>query len=960
MPRESSSASDRAETITVLPDPATPIRTLRSRTVRQTTTRAPKDKNAETHLARTLRRKRKSVIADENTPSPKKADPRVCAPSPYGGSTRASVEAPTNDELAKPSKVLKRKRTSRTLARAEYLANEDDSVAEVQSIAGDVDICAVDPAAAPEAASVLADLHTSNGLETEATSSPPRPSKRRSKRTRALRGRANAQPARETAGGPDEETATAADAVRVQKLVSPDAEDSGDDDAGHGDDGGAKHRKRQRLEDARDHLQESTGAVSTESQQEADIDIGEDQGPEMEMLEDSSTTTQVPQLASDAGVRRCSPQEDAAGSCEDSGGHTRAGPVDDLAAVVSAGYSGPQGHGASEVGAFNGCAEMEDDHPRAVSISEELKLSAGPPSGSVQDIAHAFTPPATEDLAEKDVKPPANEDPSADLGICVTLLASAHQENEPTATASPPRVPLPEPQQSHFDSDGGAVDFDMEAALDVMLSGGQLNEAQLAALQPHIIGATSGWDVSAADAASLDLETHIPDLALADWDMEELLRDSAGCMLGLEDYLAHSAAHTTTPADLSETMPTLEALELDMLGLAEHLLPLVDLEAPSVDSDAVASLGLDLHFDLAAPSLDVTGGALGVSVGNCEAALSVGGGFGFERLGLVAVDPTMFESHSEAVLPQLGLDSGALCLHLGIEQPHSIDTPRTTMPGDDDPSVPQARLNATPRQSTLLTDAQEPTLSGAGILRLRAQSEDPPSAPRLATNNLLAGSTLVASVATVTSADLSFPTVGGMMQYPPPSSSSAIRPSAPPIPSTSASPVSTAQPSLSPPRPMAPRMQPIALPPPSSVRTARAVSPQPVLASSPAAGPAENVAASASNQPSDVAPHAEAAWSTMFRQLKQTKKSMPVRRRVGVLRKYEEGREYWHGDAGEFPFEDTTEKDGVQEVSQGSPASTLDAVTPSTEEKDEQPANPEVIVIDDSEDEESHVGECSS
>ena len=98
----------------------------------------------------------------------------------------------------------------------------------------------------------------------------------------------------------------------------------------------------------------------------------------------------------------------------------------------------------------------------------------------------------------------------------------------------------------------------------------------------------------------------------------------------------------------------------------------------------------------------------------------------------------------------------------------------------------------------------------------------------------------------------------------------------------------------------------------------------------------------------------------MFRQLKQTKKATPVRRRIGVLRKYEEGREYWQ-DTGESSLEDTTGKDDALANSQDGPSKSVDVVATSTEERcDEQTERPEVIVIEDSDDEESLVGGCLS
>lgn len=964
------STHDSAGTAAVVAD-AVHTRVLRKRPTQPATTGASQG-HSGTHAAGASRQKRKTEAStDENAPSSKKRGSRTHVSSPatisHAESAQPNMELSVNDAFGKPtaaSQLLKRKRPSHTLGCVESRANAGAPEPEIQSTTEDVDMCVVDPGpAAQDAVHAPVAPHTPSVSAAETPSSPQRASKKRSKRTRV-----KAKPARESAGRPDEQTELVTGGQERGPLS---AEDGLNDNLEPGDtDCEGQNRKRSRHEDDREQLQESAGPVYETPQEEADVDLDAELVPEIETPKESCTTTQGSQLANDGGTSRGSRLE---GISEPLVDRRPAELAEDLA-DVAAGYSSPEDGDASEVRAPSGIEEVGCEYPQTASTSEDPKLSTDSPSGSIQDIRRASTSPVSVDPSGKGDDLLADENPPADLA-CATPLTPVYQDSGCASAASPSNVSGPALERSDIESDDGAVDFGMEAALDVMLSGGQLTEAQLAALTPHIIGASSEWDLSAADAAALDLEAHIPDLALGDWDMEELLRDSAGCMLGLGDYLAHSAAHTTTPADLSEAIPTLDALGLDVLGLAEHLLPLVDPEAPAEDSDAVAALGLDLNFDLAHPSLDVSEGALNVSIGDCEAALPGGGGFGFGRLGLVAVDPTMFDSHTEEALQELGLNSRETCFPVGIGRPDSIDaSTRTTVPaGYDDDPLPKKGREAISQRSPLSVDADATSLSAVSVTpsgpsQLHARGGHFLSAFTPVAYDTLAGSMLLGSTTEVESGSFSTerPSLGTDVLGRSLSRSTTplnifVPDTASPAPSAAGSSVPTVQHFLSPPHPMAPRIQPIALPPPSIVQTDRAVSPQPIVAPSLDPGSIASPGASVPNLPNDVAPLAEVAWSAMFRQLKQTNKAMPVRRRIGVLRRYEEGREDWHDDTGEVRLEDTiVEKDNAQAPSQGGPSGTAAGLSETEERGGERTEGPEVIVIEDSDDEESEVGECLS
>lgn len=719
-----------------------------------------------------------------------------------------------------------------------------------------------------------------------------------------------------------------------------------------------------------EQLRESACPDFMTSQEEAGVNMEAELASEIGVSRESCTATQGPHWVNEEGMGQCSQAEGVSEPRQGFSGSMPSDPAENLADVVVA---EPEGGDAFEVRALGGIDKVSYDYPRIASTSEVPRLSADWFSGSVQDMKLAFAPLVTENSISKGDDLHADENRPVDW-VCATPLTPIHRgRGECASTTSPPNLPEPEPEppRAGLESDDDAVDFGMEAALDVMLSGGQLTEAQLAALKPHIIGASSEWDVPAADGTALDLEALIPDLALGDWDMEELLRDSGGCMLGLEDYLAHSAAHTTTPADLPEAIPNLEALELYMLGLEEYLLPLADLEAPA-GSNTVASLGLDLNFDRASQPLDVTEGALCVSVGGCEATLPVGGGFGFGRLGLVAVDPTMFESYMEEAMPELDLDSGATCINVGTGRLDSIDASRQTITHDDG-VVPQEGHDAISQLSALSADVEaanysavSPTPSGSS--QLHARSENFLSEVTSMEYDTLAGSLLMDSTTEAVSGPSSLGT--GITRRPSLSRSSRppnipVRNFASPVPLATASSIPTVH--LLPPCPKAPRIPPIALPSLDSTQTTRAISPQPVPAPSLDLGSNASRDTNAPDAPPDLVPRTEAAWSTMFRQLKQTKKATPVRRRIGVLRRYEEGREYWHNDTGAVHLEVTMEEgDSIEAISQGGSSGrraivdTAASQNEPEEEGAERDEGPEVIVIEDSNDEQSAVGECLS
>ncbi|TFY58321.1 hypothetical protein EVJ58_g6488 [Rhodofomes roseus] len=973
---------------------------IRGRPMRQAAAKALRSIVTAHPPPRTRRARRSDAPADENAPSPEK-------PGAHISDARQDAETgmAADDDHVKPppsatSKPLKRKRASRGLGGA---GSHAGGGTPTTTTCEDVEMDAGESQLASDVA------HTSSGDAeggpTKASRAPKKTSRRRSSTQK--RAKSKSARKREVLRPPTPESEDEPEAPVNANESAPSAMP-----AQGQPDGEEESRKRPRCEDVHERgepdslptlPQPSLVEVDAERQEPArgevdglsdpEVNVVTSKDPRPEGEEESDEYSRMEVAGENVEESRCSspvaesPRKEVAGETEEPArGDAQGDSVAEPHGILR--WEDEQGrceHWGQDAGLeslrvlWSGSTDDE-------ALSETIRMQSRGGGAHYENPDDTLSEDASGDPAPNVVAKTGDAQDAGDVEMAPghlqihdldtsDLLSNAPPgpfvapsiNDDQAGDALPPSISFlePRPQQSQIELISNLAESEMDAAVEAMLSGGALTEEQIAALEAHMFNIGSGWDTSAANGdPSLDLETHLPGLALLDWDMDGLMPDSAACMLGLEDYLATSHAHTSTPADPSELVPTANSLELDMLDLAAHLLPLTELEAhASSDFTTGTSLGHDLNLDpatLAAtsdvPSLDLFAGVDTPEV-RVEGSRS-------ERtqLRLVPVDPAVFNTPRVGVLPQwvlnaeslrrqeLGRETGVLGLDLStpgrgptpVQCAQAASSQTRGGPLQHNVFSSSRPIIDTMKSSSRLQIVNPVYTSGEPSSMLSVQ---PSLFPENRSDDL--------SVISLSGKSVTPATPRESLRRTPDYLSALNPPTAPlfagetgihALQTVQSNVSSTANESSSPSSPQAlgPRLQPIPLPPPE--------------------------AAPPSFAPLPTAPESTEA-SHQAEALKQSKKTVPVRRRIGVLRRYEEDHE-WYSDeqlqGGTVGFRETSTEgvmgkseeacgtaygEGTTQVGhagaggrEGRSDSDVEGGVPATQ--------PEIIVIDDDEDEE--------